>query len=1092
MNVEFDINETGTFNVVYNASRSIPNETVTVSSGKLILHPPVGDYTIYSITITNVADSNCTYTYNPDIEIDCLAPCGCSQQNFTILSVTNTSGSTYTVIFDACRVNPIHYEIFDGGTMVLSGDVPIASNPFTMNLSSITTNGTHKLKLSSPNCAGTAELNFEVIHNGGGGNPTTLTQISCTTLDNFFNTNSSTYSGNYTSVVYKDEFNYYLKESGSINKDSVISIMSCTKTITAVVVFKLRELGLLDLNIPISTYIPSFLGYGAKANITLKMILGHTTGLPADTPYEQDGSSTVLSAANLIGQNSSLSFTPGTQVLYSSAGYQLAAAICESVSGQSFKTLCNTYVFSPLSITNYRWTTTPNLGSGDSTANNPIAGYGLSMSAWEYSKFVKSLSGYGIQLINTNSKTLMFSDATNNIDGYFGHGVLRRNAAGGGNSIDIHMIGASGCYGFINADTSYSGVIWNSSGVGNVGAINESFSSYTHDNIGSCGGVVQAKELIFVVNATGVALDFNAPERHYISNNQVQLITDALTGANSEAVDAIRLPFIWGEYNPSNGVYRNAQLGEAINWVRGLRPLSPPKIDLLFVPISYGNDTRIPANELAVDNNQNLQDCTYNSLFTTVPSYYSPTATTLIGQALDSLIPYLQANHGTSIRMMEFAAGQSEEHYMPYTSQYAGGQCGSVFSGIGDYSTGASLPAWRSYLLGRFGLGVLPFNINGSAHTAASAPIPNVGVTAGNNNNMDYSQQAYRELFRFYSQGIFGIWKRFHDKVKSLSSFKTGYVIPDLLNEQGTKWIFHGGTIWLAMKYADQFYHTYNISPSQWEANLWGADVQLGSFPNQGKLPAIEFDNFDAGATNGGNLNTAHVSSVIERFIKNGGKVVHTALGWTTNQMNQWKTLVKAIKNTVASPSFVIENRSTATVVNVDSNAIFNNPYVYEQAWVSAGNSTGSAAYNAVPVNISINNNGNVDGFWLEGGIPVPGSGGSGGSGGGTSASVQRTAKINIVKTGSTYSDTTSDTDGIFVAYYYVNNVPYKDGSGNRAKFLNESFTAGIPITVSKAFVNPAYFPDWNSMENNMNIAAFSGGTPAAINSYEQHSFITT
>ena len=49
-------------------------------------------------------------------------------------------------------------------------------------------------------------------------------------------------------------------------------------------------------------------------------------------------------------------------------------------------------------------------------------------------------------------------------------------------------------------------------------------------------------------------------------------------------------------------------------------------------------------------------------------------------------------------------------------------------------------------MLGRFGLGVLPFNINGSAHTAASAPIPNVGVTAGNNNNMDYSQQAYREL----------------------------------------------------------------------------------------------------------------------------------------------------------------------------------------------------------------------------------------------------------------------------------------------------------------------------------------------------------
>jgi len=869
-----------------------------------------------------------------------------------------------------------------------------------------------------------------------------------------------------------------------------LPIQETIQAITAVVVFKLRELGLLDLNIPISTYIPSFLGYGAKANITLKMILGHTTGLPADTPYEQDGSSTVLSAANLIGQNSSLSFTPGTQVLYSSAGYQLAAAICESVSGQSFKTLCNTYVFSPLSITNYRWTTTPNLGSGDSTANNPIAGYGLSMSAWEYSKFVKSLSGYGIQLINTNSKTLMFSDATNNIDGYFGHGVLRRNAAGGGNSIDIHMIGASGCYGFINADTSYSGVIWNSSGVGNVGAINESFSSYTHDNIGSCGGVVQAKELIFVVNATGNGIDFTNAGNNHISDNQIQLITDALTGVNSDAVDAIRLPFHWGDYNPSSGVYRNSELGIAINWIRSLRPLNPPKIDLLFVPILSGGDTRIPSNELSVDNNGNKQDCTYG--LSTVPSYYSNTAASLISTALDNLLNYLQSNHGSSIRVIEFAAGQSEEHYMPFTSNYDGCGCGQCFGGIGDYSTGAALPAWRNFLLGRYGLGILPFNINGSAHTASSAPIPNVGVTAGNNYNMNYSQQAYRELFRFYSDGIFNVWKRFHDKVKSLTSFKTGYVISDFLNEQGTRWIFHGGTIWLAMKYADQFYHSYNISPSQWEANLWGVDVQLGSFPNQGKLPAIEFDNFDAGATNGGNLNTAHVSSVIYRFIKNGGKVVHTALGWTTNQMNQWKTLVKAIKNTVASPSFVLENRSTATVVNVDSNAIFNNPYVYEQAWVSAGNTYGSAAYNAVPVNISINNDGNFDGFWLEGGIPVPGTGGSGGSGGGTSASVQRTAKINILKTGSTYSDTTSDTDGIFVAYYYVNNVPYEDNSGNRIKFLNETFAAGIPITISKVFVNPAYFPDWNSLKNNMNIAAFSGGTPAAINSYEQHSFITT
>ncbi len=741
MTVEFDINETGTFDVVYDASISIPNETVTVSSGKLILHPPVGDYTIYSITITNVADSNCTYTYNPDIEIDCLAPCGCSQQNFTILSVINTSGSTYTVTFDACRVNPIHAEVFDGGAVVFSTDIVPATNPFNINLSSITTNGVYRLKLSSPNCVGTAELNFTVGHNGGGG----------------------------------------------------------------------------------------------------------------VEPQEQD--------------------------------------------------------------------------------------------------------------------------------------------------------------------------------------------------------------LIFVVNATGNGIDFTNAGNNHISDNQIQLITDALTGANSDAVDAIRLPFHWGDYNPSSGVYRNSELGIAINWIRSLRPLNPPKIDLLFVPILSGGDTRIPSNELSVDNNGNKQDCTYG--LSTVPSYYSNTAASLINIALDNLLNYLQSNHGSSIRVIEFAAGQSEEHYMPFTSNYDGCGCGQCFGGIGDYSTGAALPAWRNFLLGRYGLGILPFNINGSAHTASSAPIPNVGVTAGNNYNMNYSQQAYRELFRFYSDGIFNVWKRFHDKVKSLTNFKTGYVIPDFLNEQGTRWIFHGGTIWLAMKYADQFYHTYNISTSQWEANLWGVDVQLGSFPNQGKLPAIEFDNFDAGATNGGNLNTTHVSSVIYRFIKNGGKVVHTALGWTTNQINQWKALVKTIKNTVASPSFVLENRSAATVVNVDSNAIFNNPYVYEQAWVSAGNTYGSAAYNAVPVNISINNDGNFDGFWYEAGIIPP-----------THPPFVATdnlnsLELNISNNSGVLSDTTPNT---YSAYgnSYKSYYLFKDFYIGET-FLNQNFTSyqNELLFFRKIVVRSDFFPTWSSYLEN-------------------------
>lgn len=108
-----------------------------------------------------------------------------------------------------------------------------------------------------------------------------------------------------------------------------------------------------------------------------------------------------------------------------------------------------------------------------------------------------------------------------------------------------------------------------------------------------------------------------------------------------------------------------------------------------------------------------------------------------------------------------------------------------------------------------------------------------------------------------------------------------------------------------------------------------------------------------------------------------------------------------------------------------------------------------------------------------------------------------RTDKINITSTPAafgnvTLTDTASDTDGGFTAYYYVNARPYKDGSGNRKKFENELFRPGLLIEVSKIFVDLAYFPNWASLEDTMYIAQMgSGGHPEWINSYAQQEIIT-
>lgn len=122
----------------------------------------------------------------------------------------------------------------------------------------------------------------------------------------------------------------------------------------------------------------------------------------------------------------------------------------------------------------------------------------------------------------------------------------------------------------------------------------------------------------------------------------------------------------------------------------------------------------------------------------------------------------------------------------------------------------------------------------------------------------------------------------------------------------------------------------------------------------------------------------------------------------------------------------------------------------------------------------------------------VVGEVGGGGSDFTTLAKSVRTAKINIIKDeDDLYSDTESDEDGIFDAYYYVNGRPYKDGSGNRKKFENEAFAPGLLIEVSKIFVNPAHFTSWTTLETMMYIAAISVGHPEYINSYAQQNFIT-
>lgn len=81
-------------------------------------------------------------------------------------------------------------------------------------------------------------------------------------------------------------------------------------------------------------------------------------------------------------------------------------------------------------------------------------------------------------------------------------------------------------------------------------------------------------------------------------------------------------------------------------------------------------------------------------------------------------------------------------------------------------------------------------------------------------------------------------------------------------------------------------------------------------------------------------------------------------------------------------------------------------------------------------------------------------------------ASTFRTDLINIEKNNTTglWSDTIPDSIGGYVAYYFVNGVPYLNPDGSRKKFENETLRAGSLVQIAKMFLHPNYYSsyaDW-------------------------------
>ncbi len=131
--------------------------------------------------------------------------------------------------------------------------------------------------------------------------------------------------------------------------DSTIwDLASLTKVIASTgVAARLVDQGRLDLDAPVATYVPVFTG-GGRESVTVRMLLDHTSGLPAWLALWREAPSAAQAIARIAREP--LRRRPGTAAVYSDLNAILLGAVLEKAGDAPFPVLVRQQVIEPLGL----------------------------------------------------------------------------------------------------------------------------------------------------------------------------------------------------------------------------------------------------------------------------------------------------------------------------------------------------------------------------------------------------------------------------------------------------------------------------------------------------------------------------------------------------------------------------------------------------------------------------------------------------------------------------------------------------------------------------------------------------------------------
>ena len=142
----------------------------------------------------------------------------------------------------------------------------------------------------------------------------------------------------------------WAKTSGAVNPaETIYDLASLTKVVgTTTALMILFDEGRIDLEAPVSKYLPAFAG-GHKDSVTVRHLLTHRSGLPAGRDLWRAARNP--QEARLMVIDAPLTCKPGSCYIYSDLGADILGMVVETVSGQGLDEFLAARVFAPLGMT---------------------------------------------------------------------------------------------------------------------------------------------------------------------------------------------------------------------------------------------------------------------------------------------------------------------------------------------------------------------------------------------------------------------------------------------------------------------------------------------------------------------------------------------------------------------------------------------------------------------------------------------------------------------------------------------------------------------------------------------------------------------